>query len=87
MTELTIDYTLNPSGPCLGKCFTIEMYTEVITSKKNNGKDLQTAFKETFKNLSDYFSNKIIPKEDKNHTTECFFNSKSNIPKALKIVS
>ncbi len=83
MTELTIDYTLNPSGPCIGTCFTTEMYVDVINSKIKNGKNLQTSIKETIKELLNYFHTTNI----KNHVSQCFFNSKRNIPKASKIIS
>ena len=79
MTELTIDYTLNSSGPCLEKCFTIEMYTTLFNSKINNGKSLDVAMTEIIEDLMLNFNPINFNNTITNHDIQCFFNSKTNI--------
>ncbi len=84
MSEISIDYTQNPTGTCDSKCFTTEMYINVLNSKINNGKNLTDALNETINDMMSNFNPSNFGNTIINHHIDCFFNSKENIGNAHK---
>ncbi len=79
MSEISIDYTQSTSDTCNWKCFTKEMYYDVLNSKINNNKTLETALKEVFEDLMTNFNPFILDTNITNHHLQCFHGCKTNI--------